>query len=237
MDELVINFLNQWAGPPLDGIINHIASNPIFKGVPPAMIFLFLWFHPAPQLEERRRKLFALIPSAVIAIVVGRVAAMLLPFRERPLRNPELDLVIPESITPSILGGWSSFPSDHAVMFAALITGIWMVERWAGLLLVLHGLIVIAFARVFLTLHYPSDIIAGAVLGVAISLVLVPLIARLMKRWKLLELAERYPGLLHAVLFLCLFQIATMFESARWTAEALIELVGDPASIVLAARS
>jgi len=62
-------------------------------------------------------------------------------------------------------GGWS-FPSGHA-QTAAVLWGwlAWEIRRpwayWVGAVLIVG----IAFSRVYLGVHYPSDVIAGALIG------------------------------------------------------------------------
>lgn len=73
----------------LDLLVRFIAGNPLIKGVPLAALFLFLWFaphrdrppDPMPDPMRDRARLRALLAVAVLAIVAGRAAALLLPYR------------------------------------------------------------------------------------------------------------------------------------------------------------
>ena len=53
-------------------------------------------------LERRTRLVFGLIASCTSVLFV-RILALAVPFRERPLRNPDLDFVL-----PGMLIGWTS---------------------------------------------------------------------------------------------------------------------------------
>ncbi len=172
-----------------------------------------------------RAKLIALLAVSIVAIAVGRMAALLFPYRPRPLHAEGLDLQLPVTITRDVLDGWSSFPSDHAVLYAALATGFWIVNRWAGLFVTLHALLVIGFARVYLSLHYPSDILGGVVIGVAVAVGLMWPVASLVRRAGVLDMAERWPQYFHPLLFIVLFQITTMFNSGRKFAIMMITLL------------
>ena len=227
MDYFLLYAINDFAGrsTTLDWFMRLVSGNAILKGLPVIMLFLFLWFRAGPDLEARRRKLLSLIAVAIMAIFVGRGMALLLPFRERPLRNPDLDLERPVSIVSGFAEGWSSFPSDHAVLFFAIAACFWLVNRWAGVLAILHALFVVSLVRVYLTLHYPSDILGGALVGIAVALLAMRPLTLLMERAGLPALGERRPEFLYPVLFFFLFQIATMFSSARELADAFVDLV------------
>jgi undecaprenyl-diphosphatase len=227
MDGEILIWVNGFAAQSetFDKFVALVANSPLIKGVPVAVLFLFLWFLPRVDMAVARARLIALLALSIVAIAVGRVAAMLLPFRLRPLHAETLDLRLPLSVTRDALDGWSSLPSDHAVLFATLATGFWIVNRWAGLIFALHALLVVAFARVFLMFHYPSDILGGAVIGLAVGLVLMRPLTALVQRSGLVDTAGRWPQYFHPLLFVLLFQIVTMFSSARQLVAAVAKVL------------
>jgi undecaprenyl-diphosphatase len=120
---------------------------------------------------------------------------------------------------------WSSFPSDHAAMFFALASGIWMAHRRLGYLAFCCVMVVVCLPRIILGVHYPSDILGGAVLGIAPAFGIETLLGR---RWRGKWLHfwwSRRPPLLYALLFLLSYQIATMFADARTIAGLLARIV------------
>jgi undecaprenyl-diphosphatase len=63
------------------------------------------------------------------------------------------------------------FPSDHATGSFAIATALWLrSRRWGALAFLLAALL--SIGRVALGVHYPADVIAGAVLGAAVAVLL-----------------------------------------------------------------
>jgi membrane-associated phospholipid phosphatase len=83
-----------------------------------------------------------------------------------------------------------SFPSDHAVMAGAVAAGLFLVSWRLGWLAALAA-VVMAFSRVYIAAHYPQDVVAGLLVGAAVSLLGFLLVRRLLV-W-LVELAEGTP--------------------------------------------
>lgn len=60
----------------------------------------------------------------------------------------------------------SSFPSGHAAFYFSLATGVYLYNKKVGYVyFVLAGLM--GFARIFVGVHWPLDILTGAALGIA----------------------------------------------------------------------
>ncbi|KUJ65367.1 hypothetical protein ACZ90_49460 [Streptomyces albus subsp. albus] len=67
-----------------------------------------------------------------------------------------------------------SFVSDHATLTMALAVGTFMASRKYGLAAI--GLALLeGFCRVYMGVHYPTDVIGGFALGTAVALLLAPL--------------------------------------------------------------
>ncbi len=86
-------------------------------------------------------------------------------------RRPHVDPLVHVPHTPS-------FPSGHAATsFACAATLARFVPRRVGVLLYVLATL-IAFSRVYLGVHYPLDVLAGCVLGLAIATALRLSLAR-----------------------------------------------------------
>lgn len=67
-----------------------------------------------------------------------------------------------------------SFVSDHATLTMALGVGLFVANRKYGLIGI--GLALLeGFCRVYLGVHYPTDVVGGLALGTAVALLLAPL--------------------------------------------------------------
>ncbi len=106
-----------------------------------------------------------LICAALGPIAIGLNYAVKLVVR-RP--RPVLEGLPPLGGAPSSL----SFPSAHATSSFAVATAMVRVEPLGALAFILA--IALALGRPYLGMHYPSDVLAGAILGIALGLI-VPL--------------------------------------------------------------
>lgn len=61
-----------------------------------------------------------------------------------------------------------SFPSDHATVAGAVTIGLFFVDRRLGFVTAFAALLM-AFARVYVGAHYPSDVAVGLLLGASVA--------------------------------------------------------------------
>jgi undecaprenyl-diphosphatase len=113
-----------------------------------------------------------LVPLVVLAVVLSDLVAIGLK-QLFDVERPSVRYTEPEPLVraPTDL----SFPSGHAATsFASAALLAWAAPRFALPLYVLAG--AIAFSRVYVGVHYPLDVLAGAALGllVATALRLLP---------------------------------------------------------------
>ena len=147
-------------------MVHHRAGwlNPVFEGLSYAGKLGLLWIVIALVLSAvyRRWGMFALTVIAVALSDWSATGLKALIERPRPpLRYPE-----PKTLVP--VPHDASFPSGHAATsFAAATMLSFAFPRLAPFLFVLAA--AVAFSRVYVGVHYPLDVIAGAILGVLIA--------------------------------------------------------------------
>jgi undecaprenyl-diphosphatase len=128
-----------------------------------ASLFKYVLFY-----KNKAEKLlnYKVAAGAVLATVFGLGFNYLLSFlidRPRPF---ELGLGINIYGTPFTEG---SFPSEHATIAFAVATAVFITYRRFGSVLLVMAAIV-GISRIFVGIHYPLDVLAGALVGAAMAL-------------------------------------------------------------------
>ena len=228
-DSSIVHFLNGFSrkSENFDTVVAFIVENDFIKGGILFSVFWFFWFQRGSpdQLLQNRRRIIAGLISCIFAVFVGRLLALTLPYRTRPVFNDNLHFERPYDFASYGLDSWSSFPSDHAVMFFALATAIFLISKKIGIFAYLYVAALVCFPRIYLGFHYPTDILVGAVIGILITLLISLRKISDPVSSKVLQLAGRFPGLFYGFLFLLSFQICTMFYETRIILSVLIKLI------------
>jgi undecaprenyl-diphosphatase len=214
LDWYVLSFVNHFAHRSwtLDYFVMLLSKNYVLKTGLIIVMLGWLWARRDDRARPHRPIIVFGLVASVVGIALNRALAAALPFRVRPLRSALIDFVLPYGVNPNSLPGWSAFPSDNATLFFGLATCIFLVSRRAGIVAFCHVTLVVAFARIYLGFHHPTDILAGALLGVGLTLlVLIPAVREAVTAWPLRWL-EQHPPSFHAALIGVLFLIAVTFE-------------------------
>jgi undecaprenyl-diphosphatase len=179
-------------------------------------IFFYAWFKEGVgDVGRNRALLLTTLFASMAAMAVSRGLTNFLPFNPRPLFDKSLhyfDFPINEFGFDKL----SSFPSDHAVLFTALSTGILMITRRLGIFALTYTIIFILFPRLYLGYHWPSDIIAGIIVGALTTFLCLKsrLITQIIEK-PCSILLQKYPEIFYGLLFLLCYQIADMFDASR----------------------
>jgi undecaprenyl-diphosphatase len=210
--------------PHFDNGIEFLSENDLKDSIFVA-IFWWHWFKRADTatLRSTREHLLSTLCAGVVAVLAARILALTLPFRVRPRFEPALHFVV-RAGNISDLVDWSAFPSDHAAMFSAFAVGMCFISWRTGLIAMLYTIFIICLPRIYLGLHYPSDIFAGLALGALVGYCMNADAVR--RNWvrRPMEWERASPGGFYVVLFLVSYEFSTMFNGLRAAAAAAIHL-------------
>jgi undecaprenyl-diphosphatase len=190
MDRMLFTWINsRWSDPVLDATmpwISLLADGGVvwlwlaLAGVLAGLRFARSGGTKTGKAEGRRRMLGTVMRIGLyLALIYGVNSALCHGLkgaidRPRPfVTDPTVILRVPPQ-TASHLSQQGSFPSGHAVnafMLAALLAEWFRRKGYA-----FYGLaVLIALSRLYLGVHYPSDVLAGGLLGIAATRLMLSL--------------------------------------------------------------
>ena len=158
--------------PILYFIQDHIVSpilNPVMIFTSATGEFGILWFIIAISMlffKKTRKWGVAIICAMALAFVAGELIIKNIVCRVRPCNQ---DFAVQMLIEKPI--GYS-FPSSHSATSFAVATVIFAKYKKLGALALLYAG-VIAFSRMYLFVHFPSDVAVGALLGIVSGIIIL----------------------------------------------------------------
>jgi len=159
MDYALFRVINNLAGhwPWLDGLM-RLLVNEYFVPTTMALMLVIMWFWGRDE-EERAHYQRTVILTALSLITANIIlkGINLLYFRPRPFDTHQVNLLFYKP--------WdSSFPSNPATTGFSIAVAVALQDPiWGIPFLILATLF--GFSRIFCGVHYPSDVLAGALLG------------------------------------------------------------------------
>lgn len=164
-DRYWFHIINGWVtlGPWFDKLATVLAK---YSPEIWAIVFLLLWFWP-PMTQNRARR------AVVYAVVSGAISVVLAMLISHTFYQPRPFVVEPQTVHQLISHpADSGFPSDHTagsfgfavgLLFAGISDGLWGLVFAAA----------VALSRVVVGVHWPSDIVVGALLGIVVALIVL----------------------------------------------------------------
>ena len=152
----------------LDGI-QSLMQNRVFDVLMPIITFFgdagWIWIAIGVFLfcfRKHRRAGLTMLVGLLCSLLIGNLLLKLTVARERPCWINEAVTLLIE--TPQDY----SFPSGHtlASFIGATVLGLYR-RKWGYIAFPLAALI--AFSRLYLYVHYPTDVLASVLLGIAIG--------------------------------------------------------------------
>ena len=164
LDYYLFSLINQYAG-------QNFYIDKTFVFFSEYLIALFLLFF---IIEFRNVKaVFNAIISSVGVVLINSAVSFIY-FRPRPFAAYEVNQLVNHVAS-------SSFPSDHAAVSFAFATAVFLYNRKVGVFAYAVAFL-ISISSIFAGLHYPSDILAGASIGILVSLIINIFIKKYMEK-------------------------------------------------------
>ncbi|MGE3303179.1 MAG: phosphatase PAP2 family protein [Hyphomonadaceae bacterium] len=163
LDRTLLLFVNEAAPHTALGKLIYFAGTvDIVRGFPIFIALVWLWLEGQ---NDRRARMLAGLAAACAAVIASVWIQHIVFVHVRPFLDPTLGIAMPSWEAADRWDHLNSFPSDTATLFFALATVV-AVERprW-GLVAFAWALVTTGLERVAFGYHYPSDIVAAAVLG------------------------------------------------------------------------
>ena len=173
LDDALFRFADSHTSPPVTRLmigISFFASAEYLMVVPPLVVLVFSFFKGLRWLGLK--VLLISMSSAILNQVMKRIF-------ERP--RPEMAMLEQSGL---------SFPSGHAMIggsfYGLLIYIVWRTVphalwRWALTVLLTLLILLIGYSRIYLKVHYATDVLAGYAMGLLWLLLSVYLMRRLEK--------------------------------------------------------
>ncbi len=144
--------------------------------------------------KTKEQKAAVLLAVAFVVVIIVGLLLKEAYYRPRPF------LTVPSTILLVTPDMDSSFPSGHAmiVMAGAIVSLLMLRKRYSIPLLV--EAIVVCYSRIYVGMHYPLDVVGGALLGAGIAF----LVVYVMKSQKLEKFTDtilsKYNKVLHRII-------------------------------------
>jgi undecaprenyl-diphosphatase len=141
---------------------------------------IIYWF---TRIEQNRMMVIQGGVAFILAEIMGKTAGLFHSHYQPFAELPDVNQLIEKEIN-------NSFPSDHTILFVSICVSFWLVRRkegWAWLVLA----VCVSISRILVGVHYPVDIIVGAIVSIIAACIAYWLVPKLTFVKQLLAFYEK----------------------------------------------
>ena len=177
LDTRLFRWINQsWRNPFFDVVMPWLSGNRLFIPFVALAVITCLW------KGSRKARLCVLMMIVVVALGDTFVCNTI----KHAVSRPRPDVAAPQTTPPPGTGGYDSMPSSHAANWFAAATIAFLYYRRSARFMAPMA-VAVSLSRVYNGAHYPSDVVAGAIIGpgyaIAFMLALAAAWRRIGRRW------------------------------------------------------
>jgi len=150
----------------LNPIIIFFAEYAIFAL---AVLMILLWV----AKPHMRKTLIAAFIAFVLAAILAKISGQFFS-HPQPFANPDLAPV--HQLISKKIG--NAFPSDHTAAAFAVCVTLFIGSKAKGKFLYIILALLMGISRIWVGVHYPSDVLAGILIGTLTALIVYPFVMR-----------------------------------------------------------
>ena len=176
IDRSIFVFINSLNSPFFDEVMRVVSMKAVW--IPLYLLIIYLLV-----VRYKAKTLIILLFAVLLVVITDQLTELIKNTVERlrPCHDPALEGIV--HLVRGRCGGLYGFVSGHAAntfgvaAFSAPLVRkkwySWMIFLWAAL---------VSYSRVYLGVHYPGDILGGAILGMTTGFVLVYIVRKILER-------------------------------------------------------
>lgn len=163
--------------PALNPVAFYVAEYTVFVLALSALLY---WF---TRKNENRIMVVCASVTFAVAELFGKIAGSLHMNHQPFAELADVNQLVQKAVD-------NSFPSDHTILFFSFCMTFWLFKKKTGPLWMLLA-VCVGISRIWVGVHYPADVIVGALISIGSALAVFMIVPRLTVVHTLVALYEK----------------------------------------------